>query len=88
MDSRYDIRSAMRNINDTDMKGVSATLNFYPSDSLALKYLVAKRESDTNTAIDFDLTTATLVDVCALPRQPGQPRAARGQPTAVAATAA
>lgn len=65
LDSRYDIRSAMRNVNDTKMKGLSATLNFRPSENLALKYVVAKRESDTSTAIDFDLTQATLVDVYA-----------------------
>ena len=65
MDSRYDMRSAMRNINDTEMKGMSATVNWRPGDNWAFKYVAAKRESDTNTAIDFDTTPLTLVDVYA-----------------------
>ncbi len=65
MASRYDIRSAMRNINDTTMKGMSATMNWRPSENWAFKYVAAKRESDTDTAIDFDNTSATLVDVYA-----------------------
>ena len=65
MDDRYDIRSAMRNVNDTEMKGMSATVNWRPNENWAFKYVIAKRESDTNTAIDFDLTPLTLVDVYA-----------------------
>lgn len=65
LDSRYDIRSAMRNINDTVMKGMSATVNWRPGEDWAFKYVAAKRESDTDTAIDFDNTSATLVDVYA-----------------------
>jgi len=60
---RYDIRSGMKNINDTEMKGVSATVNWRPNDNWAFKYVVAKRESDTETNIDFDTTPLTLVDV-------------------------
>ena len=63
--SRYDIRSAMRNVNDTTMKGMSATVNWRPSEDWAVKYVIAKRESDTHTAIDFDVTPLTLVDVYA-----------------------
>ena len=65
LSSRYDIRSAMRNINDTTMKGMSATLNWRPNEDWAVKYVIAKRESDTHTAIDFDGTPLTLVDVYA-----------------------
>ena len=65
LDSRYDIRSGMRNINDTVMKGMSATVNWRPNEDWAFKYIVAKRESDTDTAIDFDTTPLTLVDVYA-----------------------
>lgn len=60
---RYDIRSAMRNVNDTTMKGASATFNWRVNEDWTLKYVVAKRESDTETNIDFDTTPLTLVDV-------------------------
>ena len=60
---RYDIRSGMKNINDTEMKGASVTANWRPSDNWAFKYVAAKRESDTETNIDFDTTPLPLVDV-------------------------
>ena len=60
---RYDIRSGMKNINDTEMKGASATVNWRVNDDWAVKYILAKRESDTETNIDFDTTPLTLVDV-------------------------
>ncbi|KAF1718087.1 TonB-dependent receptor [Pseudoxanthomonas yeongjuensis] len=62
-DDRYDIRSGMKNVNDTVMKGASATVNWRPNDDWAFKYVIAKRESDTETNIDFDTTPLTLVDV-------------------------
>lgn len=62
-DDRYDIRSGMKNINDTEMKGASATVNWRASEDWAFKYVIAKRESDTETNIDFDTTPLTLVDV-------------------------
>lgn len=63
LDDPYDIRSGMRNINDTVMKGASATVNWRPNEDWAFKYVIAKRESDTETNIDFDTTPLTLVDV-------------------------
>lgn len=63
LDDRYDIRSAMKNINDTTMKGGSVAVNWRPNADWAFKYVVAKRESDTETNIDFDTTPLTLVDV-------------------------
>ena len=63
LDDRYDIRSGMKNVNDTVMKGASATVNWRPNDNWAFKYVIAKRESDTETNIDFDTTPLTLVDV-------------------------
>jgi len=60
---RYDIRSGMKNINDTEMKGASITANWRPNDNWAFKYVAAKRESDTETNIDFDTTPLPLVDV-------------------------
>lgn len=64
--SRYDIRSGMPNVNDTTMKGASATVNWRPGEDWAFKYVIAKRESDTDTNIDFDTTPLKLVDVHAL----------------------
>jgi len=61
--SRYDIRSGMPNVNDTTMKGASATVNWRPGEDWAVKYVIAKRESDTDTNIDFDTTPLKLVDV-------------------------
>jgi len=63
LDSRYDIRSGMRNVNNTEMKGISATVNWRPNEDLALKYVVAKRESDTETNIDFDTLPQKIADV-------------------------
>ena len=66
LDDRYDIRSGMKNVNDTTMKGGSATVNWRPNENWAFKYVVAKRESDTETNIDFDTTPLKLVDVHAV----------------------
>jgi iron complex outermembrane receptor protein len=63
LDDRYDIRSGMLNVNDTEMKGVSATVNWRPNENWALKYVIARRESDTETNIDFDTLPNKLVDV-------------------------
>ena len=63
MDSRYDIRSGMPNVNDTEMKGISATVNWRPGEDWSLKYVVAKRESDTETNIDFDTLPEKIADV-------------------------
>jgi len=68
LDSRYDVRNGMPNINDTSMKGISAVANWRASDNWAFKYVVAKRESDTETNIDFDTTPATIADVKAFYR--------------------
>jgi iron complex outermembrane receptor protein len=45
------------------MKGGSITANWRLNDDFALKYVIAKRESDTETNIDFDTTPLPLVDV-------------------------
>ncbi|MFC5570898.1 TonB-dependent receptor [Lysobacter yangpyeongensis] len=63
LDDRYDIRSGMKNINDTEMKGASMAANWRASDDWTFKYVLAKRESDTETNIDFDTTPAPIVDV-------------------------
>ncbi len=63
MDSRYDVRNGMPNVNDTEMKGASVTVNWRPNESWALKYVAAKRESDTETNIDFDTLQNKIADV-------------------------
>ena len=63
MDSRYDVRSGMRNINDVETKGASATVNWRPNEDWAFKYIIAKRESDTFGNIDFDTTPVKIADV-------------------------
>ena len=63
MDDRYDIRSGMPNINDTTMKGASMVVNWRLSEDWALKYVTAKRESDTETNIDFDTLPQKVADV-------------------------
>ncbi|RPE81436.1 TonB-dependent receptor [Vulcaniibacterium tengchongense] len=68
LDSRYDIRSGMPNVNDTEMKGASATVNWVASEDWAFKYVVAKRESDTETNIDFDTLPNKIADVKAFYR--------------------
>ena len=61
--SRYDVRNGMPNINDTTLSGASMTVNIRASDDWTFKYVLAKRESDTETNIDFDLTQDKLADV-------------------------
>ena len=63
MDNRYDIRSGMRNLNSVETKGASATVNWRPNEDWALKYVIAKRESDSHSNIDFDTTPIKLADV-------------------------
>ncbi|AWH55469.1 TonB-dependent receptor [Stenotrophomonas sp. ESTM1D_MKCIP4_1] len=63
MDSRYDIRSGMRNLNNVESKGASATVNWRPNEDVALKYVIAKRESDSQGNVDFDTTPVKLADV-------------------------
>ncbi|TXK65729.1 TonB-dependent receptor [Alkalisalibacterium limincola] len=63
LDSRYDVRSGMPNINDTTMSGASVTASWYPGNAWSFKSITAHRESDTETNIDFDNLQATLADV-------------------------
>ena len=63
LSSRYDVRNGMPNVNDTTMRGASVTANLRSGEDWTFKYVAAKRESDTETNIDFDTTPLTLVDV-------------------------
>ena len=60
---RYDVRNGMPNVNDTSMKGASATLSWNIGDAWVLKSVTAYRESDTETNIDFDTLPNTIADV-------------------------
>ncbi|MDO9173324.1 MAG: TonB-dependent receptor, partial [Actinomycetota bacterium] len=68
MDDRYDVRNGMPNVNDTTLKGISATANWRINDSWTTKFVTAKRESDTETNIDFDTTPQPIADVKAFYR--------------------
>ncbi len=63
LDSRYDVRNGMPNVNDTSMDGASATATWVVNDAWTLKYILAHRSSDTETNIDFDTTQAKIADV-------------------------
>ena len=63
MDSRYDVRNGMSNLNETTLKGASVTVNHRFNDNFDFKYVLAKRESDTVTNIDFDTTPDKITDV-------------------------
>ena len=62
-DDRYDTSAGMRNLSDFEGKGASATVNWRPSADWALKYIVAKRETESDGNIDFDTTPAKIADV-------------------------
>ena len=68
LDDRYDIRSGMPNVNDTEMKGASAAINWRVNEDWSAKYVASKRESDTDTYIDFDTLPNRIVDVHAFYR--------------------
>ena len=63
LDSRYDVRNGMPNINDTSMNGASLTLGWNLGEAWTLKSVTAFRESDTETNIDFDTLPQTIADV-------------------------
>ncbi|WP_363797319.1 TonB-dependent receptor [Lysobacter firmicutimachus] len=68
LDDRYDVRNGMPNVNDTTIKGASATVNWRANEDWAFKYVIAKRESDTETNIDFDTLQNKIADVKAFYR--------------------
>ncbi|WP_049623957.1 TonB-dependent receptor [Frateuria defendens] len=65
LSSDFNTRSGMRPFNQTKMSGAALTLNWIASQNWALKSISAYRESDTNTAIDFDTLPAKVADVAA-----------------------
>lgn len=63
LSDRYDVRSGMQDVNKTDIQGWSLTLNYKASDDWSFKYILAERESDTDTYIDFDTLPQQITDV-------------------------
>lgn len=63
LDSRYDVRNGMPNINDTSMNGASLTMGWNLGPAWTMKSVTAFRESDTETNIDFDATPLPVADV-------------------------
>ena len=63
LESRYDVRNGMPNVNETTVSGASVTANLRATDDWTFKYVLAKRESDTETNIDFDVSQAKIADV-------------------------
>ena len=63
LDSDFDVRNGMPNVNDTQMSGTSATATWLLGDRWSLKSITAYRESDTETNIDFDTLVNPLADV-------------------------
>jgi iron complex outermembrane recepter protein len=61
--SRYDVRNGMPNVNDTTLSGASLSANFKMNEDWSFKYVLAKRQSDTETNIDFDTTPDKIADV-------------------------
>lgn len=68
LNDRYDVRNGMPNVNDTRLQGASATVNWRASEDWSFKYILAKRESHTETNIDFDTTPSQVADVKAFYR--------------------
>lgn len=63
LDSRYDVRNGMPNINDTDLGGASMTATWRPNENWILKSITAVRDSQTETNIDFDTVPNVIADV-------------------------
>jgi iron complex outermembrane recepter protein len=63
LESNYDVRNGMPNVNDTSMDGISATATWMINDAWTMKYILSHRSSDTETNIDFDTTQAPIADV-------------------------
>ena len=66
LDSDYDTRSGMAQLNHTKLYGSSLTMNWIASEAWSLKSVTAVRGSSTDTNIDFDTLPAQVADVSAL----------------------
>lgn len=62
-DSVYDSYTSLPTENSVELDGLSFTLNWDMNDDLSFKYIAAKRESYSDTNIDFDNTDLDIFDV-------------------------
>lgn len=63
LDSRYDVANDLPNINDTSLDGVSLTAEYTLDAAWSFKSITARRSSDTDTYIDFDLLPRPITNV-------------------------
>ncbi|MFN3709473.1 MAG: TonB-dependent receptor [Alishewanella aestuarii] len=65
-DSVYNSYTSLPTWNNVELEGVSLTADWTVNDNLSLKYVGAKRESYSETNIDFDNTPVDVFDVPAI----------------------
>jgi iron complex outermembrane receptor protein len=63
LNSNYNTRSGMAQLNNTEMSGAALTLNWIASQDWSFKSITAYRESSTDTNIDFDTLPEKIADV-------------------------
>lgn len=63
LSDRYDVRNGMPNVNETTLSGASLIASWRPNQNWTFKSITARRESDTDTYIDFDTLQQQLTDV-------------------------
>ena len=66
LNSDYNTRSGMAQLNNTEMSGAALTLNWIASQDWSFKSITAYRESSTDTNIDFDTLPEKIADVGAV----------------------
>jgi iron complex outermembrane receptor protein len=66
LNSNYNTRSGMAQLNNTEMSGAALTLNWIASQDWSFKSITAYRESSTDTNIDFDTLPEKIADVGAV----------------------
>jgi iron complex outermembrane recepter protein len=60
---RYDVRDGIADSTLTRVHGVSATANWRPGGDWVFKYVVARRESETRSHIEYDGTPAAVASI-------------------------
>ena len=60
---RYDVRDGIPDNARLRMQGVSATANWRPGDDWKFKYVIARRESESRSHIEYDGTTVSIASI-------------------------
>ena len=60
---RYDVRDGIADSTLTRVRGASATANWRPGGDWVFKYVVARRESETRSHIEYDGTPAAVASI-------------------------